>query len=204
MNALFFLISIAAATPVEDFDPGKVDVLAALACRLDVPDYNGFAIAVSDDEHALAAKRGWHKVASGNPFMSEYELPDPIVVAGEYRTTRIGFTASGIVAVLDQPDPGVIAAQEGIANQMDPEALIRAIVASGKVTRTEAEKAIVFRKFLGNKVLVDRKVPAADAESFGTHTVIAHEISNATTHPGKTLYGCSYRLELLDAEGKPL
>jgi hypothetical protein len=33
---------------------------------------------------------------------------------------------------------------------------------------------------------------------------VARSISNATTHPGKTFYGCAYRMEMLDKDGKPL
>lgn len=41
-------------------------------------------------------------------------------------------------------------------------------------------------------------------DSFGTRTIIARSISNVASHPGKTLYGCSYRIELLDRDGNPL
>lgn len=46
--------------------------------------------------------------------------------------------------------------------------------------------------------------PAGKGESYGSHAVVARTISNATTHPGKTFYGCSYRLEMLDKDGAAL
>jgi hypothetical protein len=34
--------------------------------------------------------------------------------------------------------------------------------------------------------------------------IIGRNVSNATTHPGKTFYGCSYRIELIGKDGQPL
>ncbi|MEO8373724.1 MAG: hypothetical protein ABI471_00760 [Sphingomonas bacterium] len=78
------------------------------------------------------------------------------------------------------------------------------MVASGKATRAEIEAATRSRKFLGEKILVDRTEPPTAGESFGTHTIIGPNVSNATTHPGKTFYGCSYRIELIGKDGQPL
>ena len=82
--------------------------------------------------------------------------------------------------------------------------MIDALVAEGRRTRAEVERSIRFRKFLGERVVTDVTEPARDGETFGSRTVVARSISNATTHPGKTLYGCSYRMEILDADGEPL
>lgn len=199
------LIATPPALAAEDqvFASNGVSEIDAINCYLDVPTYNGFAFAVAGEDD-LAARRDWRKIETGNPFMSEYELPSPIVVTGHHETSRIGFTSSGIVAILDVADPEVIAREEGITNAMDPEPLIDAIAASGKTTRAQVEKEITFRKFLGERVMVDVTEPAADGDDFGTHTTITRIVSNVTTHPGKTLYGCSYRIELLGKDGKPL
>ncbi|RSV40675.1 hypothetical protein CA234_11245 [Sphingomonas sp. ABOLE] len=71
------------------------------------------------------------------------------------------------------------------------------------MTRAQAEAEIKFRKFLGERVISDVTDPA-DGDHFRAHTRIALNVSNATTHPGKTLYGCSYKIDLLDKEGNPL
>ena len=185
-----------------DFYPATVSELDAIACRLDAPSYTGFALAVSGDD-GIAAQRHWHRIEGGNPFLAEYALPAPITVAG-LATSRIAFSASGIVAILDLPDPAVVAGPEGVANAADAEPLIAAIVAAGKATRAEIEGELPFRKFLGERVVSDTVALPTRDESFGTHTRIARTIANATTHPGKTLYGCSYRIELIDRDGKPL
>jgi hypothetical protein len=45
---------------------------------------------------------------------------------------------------------------------------------------------------------------ASDGETFRARTTIALNVSNVVTHPGKTLYGCSYKMELLDKNGNQL
>lgn len=187
----------------EEFDLDRVSEVDAINCRLDVPGYNSFALALEGEEK-LAKKRHWKKVASQNPFLNEYELPTAIVVAGSYRTRRIAFSSSAIMAILDLADPAVVARGENIENSMDPEPMIAALAASGKASRAEVEAEIKFRKFLGKRVLVDVTEPAGEGESFGTHMTIARSISNVSSHPGKTLYGCSYQMEMLDEDGKPL
>ncbi|WP_068082821.1 hypothetical protein [Novosphingobium rosa] len=205
MKPLFLLLAAVTADPAEDFNADSVDLVDALTCRLEAPAYNGFAMALaSGGADAPDAKRGWRKLKTDNPYMIEYQLPAPITLAGHYATSHIGFTANGVVGFLDQPDPSVIAKPEGIANAMDPEPLIRSLTASGKVTRAQIEKEITFHKFMGQKVVVDSQTPPAPGESFGMHKRITHEISNVSTAPGKTLYGCSYQIEPTDKDGKPL
>lgn len=185
-----------------DFNPATVSEVDAIDCRLDAPSYTGFALSVSGDD-GIAAQRRWRPIESGNPFLAEYALPAPITVAG-HATSRIAFSSSGIIAILDLPDPAVVAGPEGVANAADAEPLIAAIVAAGKATRAEIEAELPFRKFLGERVVSDTVTLPAGDESFGTHTRITRTIANATTHPGKTLYGCSYRIDLIGRDGKPL
>jgi hypothetical protein len=140
-------------------------------------------------EDGIAAQRKWQRIESANPFMNEYELPDRVVVAGGHETRRIGFTASAIVALIDLADPTDLARAEGIEN---------AVVAAPFGTGSG------FRKFLGERVLADVTQKPDDTEEWGTHFVIAKTISTVTTHPGKTLYGCSYRIEVTDKDGNAL
>lgn len=210
MHRILIIALLGSATPalaVEDaeeaFDPASVSVVDAINCHLDAPTYNGFALSVAGDD-GIARQQGWRKVETDNPFLLEYDLPEAITITGAYTTRRIAFSSSAVMAILDLADPTVIAREEGIANAADPTALIDALVAEGKATRAQIEADMPFAKFLGERVLVDVTEPATEDSGFGTHTVIARSISNVTTHPGKTLYGCSYRIELLDKDGKPL
>ena len=52
-------------------DPGSVNLVDAITCRLDAPTYNSFAMAL-EGEQAVASKRHWRKLKSANPFMNEY------------------------------------------------------------------------------------------------------------------------------------
>lgn len=200
--ALFIAAPLYAAH-AEDFDPNSVSEVDAINCAVDLPSYNSFAMAISGNEN-LARKRGWKKVKSSNFLMNEYDLPAPITVAGHYSTRRIAFSSNAILAVLDLPDPQVLAREQHIENALDPNELINALVADGTMTRAEAEAEFPFRKFMGERVVVDETEPAGGESSFGAHTLITLNVSNATTHPGKTFYGCAYKMELLDKDGKPL
>lgn len=183
--------------------PSTISEVDAINCYLDAPEYNGFALSV-DGPDGIARTRKWRKIDSKNPFMIEYELPEPILVTGNYSTRRIAFTSNAIIAILDLADPTQLATVEQIENAADPGPLIDSLVAAGKVTRQQAEAEIKFRKFLGETIIVETTEPATEEQSFGIHTIIARTISNATTHPGKSFYGCTYRIELLGKDGKPL
>lgn len=184
-------------------DPASFNVADAINCYLDAPEYNGFTLSI-EGKNGIAQARKWRKIESKNPFMNEYELPAPILVTGNYSTRHIAFTANAIIAILDLADPAPLAKVEQIENAADPTPLIDALVASGKVTRAQAEAEIKFRKFLGERIILDTTEPATEEQSFGIHTTIARTISNATSHPEKTFYGCTYRIELLGKDGKPL
>lgn len=183
-------------------DPNAVDIVDAIECRLAASTYNGFALALNGEER-IASKRHWVRVASKSALMNEYDLPAPITVAGHHSTRRVAFTANAVLAVLDLPDPATIAREQKIENSVDASPLIDAMIASGKATREEIAP-IKSRKFLGDRVLSDRtELPEAEG-AFGARTIISRNISNVSTHPGKTFYGCSYRIDLIGRDGKPL
>jgi len=187
--ALPALAMLVAAGPSRAQEAGEaVSVVDALNCRLTAPQYTGFALSIGGED-GIAAQRKWQRIASTNPFMNEYELPDRVVVAGGHETRRIGFTASAIVALIDLADPTDLARAEGIDNA---------------VSAAPFGAASGFRKFLGERVLADVTQKPGDTEEWGTHFVIAKTISTVTTHPGKTLYGCSYRIEVTDKDGNAL
>jgi hypothetical protein len=191
------------AAEEEARDPSTISEADAINCYIGAPEYNGFALSI-EGEDSIARARKWRKIESNNPFMNEYELPEPILVTGNYSTRRIAFTSNAIIAILDLADPTPLAKAEQIENAYDPGPLIDALVASGKVTRQQAEAEIKFHKFLGERIIVETVEGAPEEQSYNVHTTIARTISNATTHPGKTFYGCTYRMDLLGKDGKPL
>ncbi|MFS2111518.1 hypothetical protein ACCC88_17640 [Sphingomonas sp. Sphisp140] len=196
-------LSALALLPLQEApDPARISETDAIECRISVPDYNGFALSLGEAD-GIAQARHWKKIDSANPFLSEYELPSPITVAGSYRTTRIAFSANAILAILDVADPAVIARGENVPNAMDPDPMIEDLARTSGKRYAEVAAEMKFRKFLGERIVSEKTEPAK-GEEFGTHMVVARSISNATSHPGKTLYGCSYRMEILDKDGKPL
>ncbi len=205
--ALAAAIAALAAGPVsaqtEEPDTSAIDIVDAIECRIDAPTFNTLLFALGDDVE-LVHKREWTRIGSKNPMLAEYKLPAPITVAGRYTTRRIAFTSTGVLAILDLPDPAPLARQLGISNAADPGPLLDALRKEGPVPSEMAEAMRRSGKFLGEKIVSDTTEKATPETRFGSHTVIARNVSTVTSHPGKTLYGCSYRITLLDKNGKPL
>lgn len=229
-QALSFLLLVATpawAAEEDEFDPADVSVVDAINCHIDAPTYNSFILAIVGEDN-LAERLGWRKVEGENAFLAEYELPYELSITGDWATNRIAFSSNAVMAILNVTNPELVAAKEGIKNEANaviadmadawgdasPEAQQAAEQASSKARDTEteanvttgekAEASSTFVKFLGQRVIVDVTEPANENDSFGTHTIITRSISNVISHPGKTLYGCSYKIELLDRNGKPL
>jgi hypothetical protein len=166
-----------------------VSLVDAINCKLDAAAYNGFLMNFAMDKD-FAHKLGWKKLESDDPSMDMYQLPAPIKIADSYSTHVIGFTPNGIAAILDLADPNVIASKEGIKNTMGD-------------SKSAANLNAAAPRFIGQRVLVNQTEPPDDS-GFGAHITIAREISNFPSLPGKTLYGCSYQLKVLDRDGNPL
>ncbi|QAY77533.1 hypothetical protein [Sphingosinicella sp. BN140058] len=196
------LLLAAPTEAVEDFDATQVSEVDAINCKLDVPQYLSFALGLEQD--GIARSRGWKTIKSPNSFMAEYELPEPVVVAGSHSTRRIAFTSDSILAILDVPDPAAVAGPEKVESALNFDTFIDEMVATGKVDRAQAEASIKFRKFIGERIISDEVEPAAEGQSFGSRMIVARTISNVTSHPGKTLFGCSYRFEMIDENGDRL
>ncbi|WP_034159606.1 hypothetical protein [Sphingomonas sp. ERG5] len=165
-SALILFASPATAQSDEEFDPAKIDVVDAINCAIDARDYMGFAITLGDED-AGYRKRGWVKQESGNLFLSQYRLPAPIEIAG-HQTRTIVFSSDAVMAVLDIADPAELVKHEKIEN-----------VVPGS------------SKFLGEREIL--KTVEKDPENGWTITTrVTRTLSNVSSHPGKTLLGCSY------------
>ncbi len=199
------LIALTAAFPGDGeavLSPDQVSEVDAINCRIDVSTYLPFAMAVAEGE--IAEQRGWRRIEGANPYLSEFELPAPITVAGTHSTRRIAFSGHGILAVLNVEDPATVASGEQVENELNADLLVDALAGAGAVTRAQAEAEIKFRKFLGERIVHEVTEQAEEGEEFGVHKIVARSISNVVTHPGKTLYGCSYRFKFLNTDGEPL
>jgi hypothetical protein len=163
--ALAVLLSDPAATEVEDDTAfvAQVDVADIIACKYDVQTYNRYAMTGASTDGGTFP--GLTKVEGENPFLSEYESDRPVNVFG-YTTRRVVFTSAGMMAVLDTPDAAKVAAELGVPSAMDMPG-----------------------KFLGEKTVSEIK-ETADGEDWIYSVKL--NVSTVTSHPGKTLAGCSY------------
>lgn len=162
------LILLVTPADSQEFDPASLDIAALIECRADVPAYNEFAIWLSSAPGAVEVL-GWKKIDSGNPFLSQYELPAKVRVF-RHETGVIVFTASGPMAVLDGID----------APDLAKELKVTTIISTPE-------------KFLGEKVVV-KDTESADGLTLSTNITL--NVSTVSSHPGKTLAGCSYTFEM--------
>ena len=148
---------------------GATDLASLIECRGDIAGLTALAPALEDPLKAVAL--GWQPLPQTNMFMTEYRLASPIRVFG-HGTDHIAFTGSSVMAILDLPDPRPLAGELGLETAIDTSA--KAMF--GKELRSEESH---------------------DAES--GQVLIASvvlNVSNVSSHPGKTLAGCSYSLDL--------
>ena len=169
LPALAVLASLVVAK-ADDYDPASLDLAALIECRADLSAYTGYALWLAGDPGA-ASTLGWKEVPSGNAFLRQYQLPAPAHVFGR-ETETIVFTASGPMAVLEG-----IAAPD-LARQLD----VPAMVSSPD-------------KFLGEKVVAES---IEDSGGVSLATRITLNVSTVDSHPGKTLAGCSYAIDVGD------
>jgi len=163
----------------EDFDPATIDLAKLIECRTyDVPSYNALAFWLTGDEQAQArAHLGLTEEKSGNFLLKAYALKTPLTVFGR-QTRHIVFNSSGPMAVLDEADPHKLARQLDITPAIDLPA-----------------------KFLGERE-ISTTSEKDEAAGFTFKTRITLNVSTVTSHPGKTLAGCSYTFEALEHAGQ--
>lgn len=145
------------------------DLAALIECRGDMAGFMALAPALQDPLEAVAL--GWQPLPQANMFMTEYRLASPIRVFG-HESSHIAFSGGSVMAILDLPDPRPLAGELGLETAIDTPA--KAMF--GKELRSEES-----RDGESGQVLIE--------------SVILN-VSNVSSHPGKTLVGCSYSLDL--------
>ena len=171
--ALLAPLSVVAQTAdtEEKLDPGRIDLAGLIECRSELADFHYLAPALMDPLQAVSL--GWRPLPQANLFMTEYALIEPITVFG-HKTEHIAFAGNSIIAVLDLPDP------RPLAKQLELEAAI-----------DTPEKAM-----FGKEVVSVEETDAKTGTGFIRSVVL--NVSNVSSHPGKTLAGCSYSLDLAE------
>jgi hypothetical protein len=170
--ALTVLSTEASAADAPEFDPETVDVADVIGCKIDAGHYMGFVMTLStDDEPGSYQKRGWTKMESPNPMMTQYRLPAPVTVYG-YTTSEVAFTSSAMLAVIDLADPTALAKAKNVDNIMPGAPRFRGEREISDTTEINKEAGYTFKKR------------------------VALNISTLASHPGKTLIGCSYHMDM--------
>jgi hypothetical protein len=171
--ALMLPLPLLAQTPAteEKLDASRIDLAALIECRQALADFHYLAPALADPLQAVAL--GWRPLPQANLFMTEFRLNSPITVFGD-STDHIAFTGDGIIAILDQPDPRPLAKRLELETAIDTPA----------------------------KAMFGKEVSSVEDRDEATGTVYIKSavlnVSNVASHPGKTLVGCSYSLDVAE------
>ncbi len=149
--------------------PAPLDLPALIECRQRVADYDAVAPVVADPLKAVA--NGLQPLEQRNQFMAEYRLASPITVFGQ-RAEYITVSGASIMAILDVADPRPLAKglklEDGVDN---PD------------------------KFMAGREVVARDVTDPRTGEPMIESIIL-SVSTVQSHPGKTLAGCTYSLDL--------
>lgn len=196
ITACLLTAAPAFANEDDDFNPLSIAIEDVINCHIDARTYNALAWQL-DDKAVGWRVRGWKPIKGSNPFLSEYRLKEPVSIAG-IMTDRVAFNASGIFAVLDLADPSALAAKEEIPNLADSGAAYEALGIPSGLAATLPKT----HRFLGERVLVD-ETEKDEALNLVFKTKIKRTISTVSSHPGKTLYGCDYKIEMEEVGTEP-
>lgn len=165
------LPSQAATDPETGRAPASLATL--IQCEAEPEQFMALATAVQDPLHAVAL--GWRPLPQANAFMAEYALNTPIDVLG-HATAHIAFAGSSVMAILDLPDPRPLARELELETGIDtPE------------------------KVLFGKEVLSQDVQDPETGEWLIRSAILN-VSNVTSHPGKTLVGCTYSIDPLEEE----
>ena len=151
----------------------RLDLPALIECRQGVAEYAALAPLLADPLKAVA--QGLQPLPQGNQFMSEYRLAQPITVFGTV-SERVAVAGASIMAVLDQADPRPLAKRLELETGYDQDG-----------------------KFMAGRELVSRDVTDPKTGEAQIESIIL-SVSTVASHPGKTLAGCTYSLDLPEEE----
>ncbi|CAG2091491.1 hypothetical protein [Xanthomonas arboricola] len=163
------LLLLACSSAWAQAAPARPDLPALIECRQRIGDFNALAPVLADPLKAVAL--GWTPLDQANLFMTEYTLNTPISVFG-HSTTHIAFSGASVMALLDLPDPRPLAKQLNLELGVD-----------------NADKVMYGRELVSEDT-TNPKTGEAMIES------VVLSVSNVKSHPGKTVVGCGYSLDL--------
>ena len=165
-----------AEKPAEPLDPARIDLPGLIECKRELADFHYLAPALVEPLQAVAL--GWRPLPQANLFMTEFMLNAPISVFG-HSTDHIAFTGDSIIAILDLADPRPLAKQLELETAVDTPA----------------------KAMFGKELRSHEQHDAASGITLIDSVVL--NVSNVSSHPGKTLVGCSYIMDTLEEPEAP-
>lgn len=168
--ATLLALPLAAAADDENYrDAAQVqaELVKVLTCQADRAEYERLGSALTPiyyEKPAQPALAGWSLVKDENSFVAVMNLPKPVTVYG-HAATQVMMAGQGLLAVLDGDHVDALSAELKLAPSTEP-------LAKHIRTRTV------------------RVQPIGD----GIEATIVQTVSTITTHPGKTMVGCEYRM----------
>lgn len=151
-----------------------VDFPALIECRQSLADHGVLAALATDPLKAVA--QGLQPLPQQNRFMTEYRLTTPMTVFGQ-STEHIALAGASVMAVLDLPDPRPLAAKLNLETAYDADG-----------------------KFMAGREVVSRDATDPRTGEPMIESIIL-SVSTVQSHPGQTLAGCTYSLDLPAEDG---
>jgi len=161
------LAAVAAEEPYKDGAQALADAAKIVTCEAKREQFMRMGDALTPlyyDKPAQPALAGWRKVEDKNTFVVMFDLPEPIKVYG-HSTKRLMMVSESLFAVLD----GDFA--DALSKQLK-------LVASDEPLARHIRTRELRREALGD----------------GVDATVTQTISTLTTHPGKTMVGCEYKM----------
>lgn len=153
--------------PYRDAAQVREELVKVLTCQAKRADFMRLANALTPvyyGKPAQPALAGWAKAEDANAFVALIKMPEPVKVYG-HPTRQLMMAGEGMLAVLDGDHADALAAELKLAPSSEPLA-----------------------RHIRSREL--RKEPLGD----GVEAKINQTVSTLTTHPGKTMVGCEYRM----------
>ena len=146
-----------------------VDIPALVECRQGIAEHAALGAATADPLKAVAL--GLQPMPQQNQFMTEFRLANPTTVFGR-QTDHIAVAGASVMAVLDLDDPRPLAGELKLETAYDADG-----------------------KFMAGREVVSRDTTDPKTGDPMIESIIL-SVSTVRSHPGQTLAGCTYSLDL--------
>jgi len=163
------LAAVAADEPYRDAAQVRAQVAKIVSCEAKRDEFMRMGSALTPlyydkPEEVQPALSSWRKAKDANTFVAIFEMPEPITVYG-HSTRQVMMAGESLFAVLD----GDLA--EALSKQLK-------LKASDEPLAQHIRLRELRREALGD----------------GVEATVTQTLSTLSTHPGKTMVGCEYKM----------